>query len=126
MTLMHIRQCPRCELRFTSSSELDDHLINDHRPRRSPENSALASSPQPAAPPQAPAPVAPADELAASSRSRKRSWTVALVGLLVIALAAWLAPTPTAVVISGLIVLAAGWYLWRAPGRAARRRTWIS
>jgi nucleotide-binding universal stress UspA family protein len=30
---MHVRQCPRCELRFTSSSELEYHLSNDHHPR---------------------------------------------------------------------------------------------
>lgn len=33
MTWMHIHQCPRCELRFTSRSELEDHLSNDHHPR---------------------------------------------------------------------------------------------
>jgi hypothetical protein len=24
------RQCPRCELRFASADELDDHLATDH------------------------------------------------------------------------------------------------
>ena len=25
-----VRQCPRCELRFTSESELKSHLMDDH------------------------------------------------------------------------------------------------
>lgn len=43
MTTIHIRQSPRCELRFTSSSELEDHLTNDHRPR--PEPSCVVVDP---------------------------------------------------------------------------------
>jgi hypothetical protein len=113
VTLMHIRQCPRCELRFTSSSELDDHLINDHRPRQSPGNSAIEFSPQPAAALQGPAPDPPADDPAAWPRFRGRTWIVVLVGLLLIVLTGWLATTPTALIISGLIVLVAGSYLWR-------------
>jgi hypothetical protein len=27
---MAIRQCPQCELRFTNSNELEDHLARDH------------------------------------------------------------------------------------------------
>ena len=27
---MTIHQCPKCELRFTWKTELDDHCINDH------------------------------------------------------------------------------------------------
>jgi hypothetical protein len=25
-----VRQCPRCELRFTNANELEDHLARDH------------------------------------------------------------------------------------------------
>jgi hypothetical protein len=25
-----MRQCPKCELRFASGDELDDHLVTDH------------------------------------------------------------------------------------------------
>ncbi len=25
-----MRQCPKCELRFLTDAELDDHLITDH------------------------------------------------------------------------------------------------
>jgi nucleotide-binding universal stress UspA family protein len=46
MTRMHVRQCPRCELRFTSSSELDYHLSNDHHPRPSCAEDELGSAAQ--------------------------------------------------------------------------------
>src|SRR3954452_23623559 len=59
MTTMHIRQCPRCELRFTSSSELQDHLTNDHRPRRDVSDIVAASAPPPAVPNQTPVPAPP-------------------------------------------------------------------
>ncbi len=26
-----MRQCPKCELRFRTADELDDHLTRDHR-----------------------------------------------------------------------------------------------
>jgi hypothetical protein len=26
-----MRQCPKCELRFRSADELEDHLVRDHR-----------------------------------------------------------------------------------------------
>lgn len=54
MTGMHIRQCPRCELRFTSSSELEDHLSNDHRPRSRIDEAVI-----PAAIPEPPSPSPP-------------------------------------------------------------------
>src|SRR3954447_17825413 len=44
MTRMHIRQCPRCELRFTSSSELEYHLSNDHHPRPSSDDDEVAAA----------------------------------------------------------------------------------
>lgn len=44
MTRMHVRQCPRCELRFTSSSELEYHLSNDHRPRLSNDDDEFAAA----------------------------------------------------------------------------------
>ena len=44
MLLLHTRQCPRCVLRFGSSSELDEHLRLDHRP------AARRAQPQPSEP----------------------------------------------------------------------------
>ena len=34
---MAILQCPKCELRFTNESELQDHLENDHEDPDTPE-----------------------------------------------------------------------------------------
>lgn len=34
MSVLGVRQCPRCVLRFGSSSELRQHLAADHRPPR--------------------------------------------------------------------------------------------
>jgi hypothetical protein len=30
MRMATVRQCPQCELRFTNSNELEDHLATDH------------------------------------------------------------------------------------------------
>ena len=30
MRMATVRQCPHCELRFTNSNELEDHLARDH------------------------------------------------------------------------------------------------
>jgi hypothetical protein len=35
--LMAVVQCPKCELRFSSNAELDDHLENDHEDPDTPE-----------------------------------------------------------------------------------------
>jgi hypothetical protein len=51
--LTHIHQCPRCELKFTSTSELEDHLSNDHRPRRPVEIKPAPVIVAPVAPPPA-------------------------------------------------------------------------
>jgi len=51
--LTHIHQCPRCELRFTSTSELEYHLSNDHHPRRPAEIEPTAVIVDPGAPPPA-------------------------------------------------------------------------
>jgi Flp pilus assembly protein TadB len=112
MTTMHIRQCPRCELRFTSSSELQDHLTNDHRPRRDPSDNLAVPPPPVRTHTPAPAPplmVGPA----AAPRSRAVAWVLALVGLLLIALVAWLASPLIALITSAWVVLLALCYLWR-------------
>ena len=30
MRMATVRQCPQCELRFTNSNELEDHIARDH------------------------------------------------------------------------------------------------
>jgi|SRR6185312_793700 hypothetical protein len=119
MTTMHIRQCPRCVLRFTSSSELEDHLTNDHRPRPTPASLA------PAAPT---APVEPMPVLEptvgghiASSRSRGPGVVALVAGLLLVAIVAWLAPAGTALITGALVVLLAVCYRSRARARALIR-----
>ena len=104
MTTMHIRQCPRCELRFTSSSELQDHLTNDHRPRRDPGAVVVAPAPQ-SLPPGQTADAAPVVGPAPAPRSRPLGWVLALSGVVLIALVAWQAPTSTALITSAWIVL---------------------
>ena len=55
---MAIHQCPRCELRFISSSEVEWHLIEDHGSRALATHSA-ASAPGPTrSPPRAVGPEA--------------------------------------------------------------------
>src|SRR5690242_17997045 len=120
MTTMRIRQCPRCELRFTSSSELQDHLTNDHRPRRDASEAVVA--PVPAAPQTTPAAAPPpVARPATAHRLRALTSALALTAVVLIALVAWLAPTPIALITSALVVLLAMYYLWRARIRRGRR-----
>jgi hypothetical protein len=28
--MLHVHHCPRCDLRFATRAELEDHLISDH------------------------------------------------------------------------------------------------
>ena len=121
MTMMHIRQCPRCELRFTSSSELEDHLTNDHRPLEDHSDVTVAPAPSAALsqlPDVEPSPVV---SPAAARGLRVLTWVFALAGLLLIGLMAWLASTATAVITSALVVLLALCYLWRARTRTRTR-----
>src|SRR5207244_7477522 len=74
MTGMHIRQCPRCELRFTSSSELEYHRSNDHHPRPSNDDEDAAAAPSP---PSAPRPES-GDDLAIAPPPAPSRWQVSL------------------------------------------------
>jgi hypothetical protein len=53
---MTVHQCPKCELRFTWKTELDDHCTNDHPqfkheyPVRKPAASQQAGTAQPPGP----------------------------------------------------------------------------
>jgi hypothetical protein len=123
MTALHIRQCPRCELRFTSSSELDYHLSNDHRPRATVDEpgSTPVAAPPPPPPPPPPSHASQAivTDLAAASRSQVLAWVVALTGLFLVILAAWIASIPIALITAGLVLVLVGCYGWR---HAARMR----
>jgi hypothetical protein len=50
---MAIHQCPRCELRFLSSSELEWHLLEDHGSRAVATSSAASTPGSIRSPPQA-------------------------------------------------------------------------
>lgn len=114
--LTHIHQCPRCELRFTSSSELEYHLSNDHRPRRSVDVEPAAVKGPAAAPP--PTPGSEGNEIAASARSRQGATvTLALAGAVIVLLAALATSTSTTLIIIGLVLVLVGCYSWRAYGR---------
>jgi hypothetical protein len=119
MTALHIRQCPRCELRFTSSSELDYHLSNDHRPRATVDEPGSNPVAAPPPPPPSHASQATVTDLAAASRSQVLAWVVALTGLFLVILAAWIASIPIALITAGLVLVLVGCYGWR---HAARMR----
>jgi hypothetical protein len=122
MTGVRIRQCPRCELRFTSSSELEDHLSTDHRPSPPPEVPHTSPSPSPV-------------QTSSTSRStpsatsspairpggRLLVWLLVLTCLVVAALVIWLVSTPAALVVAAVVALGAA-YTWRAHARAERHR----
>jgi hypothetical protein len=111
--LTHIRQCPRCELRFTSSSELEYHLANDHHPRR-PVAVKTADVMAPAVAPLLAPPAAEGNGMAAPSRGpRRAAVTLAVFGAAIILLAALFTSTSTMLIVIGLAVLV-GSYAWRA------------
>jgi hypothetical protein len=119
MTALHIRQCPRCELRFTSSSELDYHLSNDHRPRATVDEPGSTPVAAPPPPPRSHASQAAVTDLAAASRSQVLAWVITLTGLFLVILAAWIASIPIALITAGLVLVLVGCYGWR---HAARMR----
>ena len=129
MTGFRIYQCPRCELRFTSSSEMESHLADDHRPRadlddQGPAAKASAPPPQPHAPPQ---PVESAAEPARAgpAEPRQRHWiavVAAAAGLAVLVLLIVLVSTPATLISAALLVGLVAFYGWRASIRAGPRR----
>ena len=121
MTGLHIRQCPRCELRFTSSSELDYHLSNDHhkRPSAHDERPAPALLSPASTPPRAPFPSVPSIPM--SPRVRVPVWMVTLAGAALIIVVALFEPTSTALITTGLVVGLVVCYRWRARVRMRLR-----
>ena len=113
MTSVHIRQCPRCELRFTSSSELEHHLIEDHRPRRSTDDQS------PAAPATVPTPQRLSRDSARTDvipppRSHVPVWLIAVTALVLVLAMVSFAPTLTSAITTALIVVMASGFWWRA------------
>jgi len=47
MPVLTARQCPQCDLRFASSSELDQHVRLDHRPAPRPASPVMSPEPAP-------------------------------------------------------------------------------
>jgi hypothetical protein len=136
MTNVHIRQCPRCELRFTSSSELEHHLIEDHRPRRStadqsPAAPATVPTPQRLSRESARTDVIPPQRLSRDSartdvipppRSHVPVWLIAVTALVLVLAMVSFAPTLTAAITTALIVVMASGFWWRARIRARMPR----
>jgi uncharacterized membrane protein YccC len=121
MTALHIRQCPRCELRFTSSSELDYHLANDHRPRPAVDDAPPTTVRTPLPPPDHPS-QATVNDLAPVPRSGVSTWIVTLASLLLITLAGWIGSIPTALITAGLVVILVACYRWRHTARTSLLR----
>jgi Flp pilus assembly protein TadB len=123
---MPVRQCPRCELRFTSRSELEYHLANDHQPPRAaipPTTVAVVEAPSEDPSPQ---PTQTSMSAASAPHGTRRwshpiGWLFLVVGLVVIALLAWLASTPAALIAAAAVVALTAAYLWRARTRARLR-----
>jgi hypothetical protein len=124
---MPVRYCPRCELRFTSRSELEDHLSLDHRPpARVAVSPASVVEDEPSDPSQpSPATTAVRDQVASFGprlRTNVMGWLLLLVGLVIVAAIAWLASTPAAFIAAALVVAWAAVYRWRAWGRTLQPR----
>jgi hypothetical protein len=129
--LTHIHQCPRCELRFTSTSELEYHLSNDHRPRRPVEDVPAIVIPPAVVPAAPPPPVrdivntasGPRNTANAARGSRRVGTTLAVIGAAMIVLAAVFTSTLTTAIVIGLVLVLIGCYVWRANGRRRHRDT---
>ena len=120
MTGLHMNYCPRCELRFTSSSEMKQHLRDAHQPPPSTMKRDPVTASAPMFAPQLHQHHQTAGDSDAPSRRRASKWTVALGGLgpLIVILVAWIAPVATAAITATLIAALIGCYWWRLQTRA--------
>ena len=83
MTGIRIHQCPQCELRFTSRSELEHHLADDHRPRAANVSDPM-TAPEPATQqPNQPEPT-PERTLARPAKPARSPWLVVAAAMLVV------------------------------------------
>src|SRR5262249_17403322 len=98
MTGIRIHQCPQCELRFTSRSELEHHLADDHRPRPADISNPMTAQPPATQQPSQPEPTAERT-LARPANPARSPWLVVaaamLAGLVLLivlgqAVAAWI------------------------------------
>jgi hypothetical protein len=114
--LTQIHQCPRCVLRFTSKSELDYHLSNDHTPRPRIEQGAASVASTAVSPAIAVTPTVADPEPARIAARRRSAWSVAwifgAVGALAVVVAAVASSTSTTLIVLGLAVALVGSYGW--------------
>lgn len=131
MPEVRIRLCPRCDLRLTPSSELDQHLTCDHQPPLTTAAQPMASTvarigTRPASaqipPPAQSASVHDVDGKPPIFRqARLMAWLLFVAGLMVLTLVAWLASS-AAVLVAGVLGIAlAAATEWRAHAHAGHR-----
>jgi hypothetical protein len=126
---MPVRQCPRCELRFTSRSELEYHLSNDHQPPRAeipPVTIDVVEAPVEVSSMQTTQNSTNSIDAASAPDSTHRwlgpsGWLFLVVGLVVIALLGWLPSTAAALIAAALVVVMAAANMWRARTRTPQR-----
>jgi hypothetical protein len=119
MTGMRIRHCPRCELRFTSSSELDYHLAYDHHPRPSADSMPVAVT---TLAPRGPSFQAEPGRTAATNRRMRLPGRI--LGLTVVALVVLVGSftsASTTLITVGLALALTGFYLSYARTRGRLR-----
>ncbi len=128
MTGMAVRQCPQCALRFTSSSELEHHLADDHarRPRAAaPPTSSLSQVGEARAAPRTLSdPRARTDAPARQPASTATGWLVVvlLAAVGVVAVVAWLGSATETLITAILLLALAATFQWRRRVRARLRR----
>jgi hypothetical protein len=106
--LTYIHQCPRCELRFTSSSEMQQHLRDDHRPRP-PVEERPVHVPTRTLTPEVPARM-PGNAVTRAHGRRYSGAILLAAGAVCIVLAGFLTSTSTMLIVIGLVLALAGCY----------------
>jgi hypothetical protein len=124
MTGLAVHQCPKCELRFSFRSEMEQHLREDHpRPaivERTPVtevDGTLEPAGLPAAPPVT-APVAEARHKRVWSRARVPAVLLLIVGVLLVAYVAVFVSSSSAVIVAAAVLMLSLIYLRRLHGQA--------
>lgn len=103
MTASVVHQCPRCELRFSFRTEMEQHLRDDHPRPVSEERKVEAAI----VPPPPPPVVAPAVDpvRSASTRTRLAVFVLAVIGVFVVVYAAVYVTVWAAALIAAAVLL---------------------
>ena len=127
MTGVVVHQCPKCELRFSFRTELEQHLREDHPEPIGALQTPVAEVAEAVDPAPSP-PVPPAASGSAARRRAAQSWVriagllLAIAGVLLVAYAGVFVSIASAAIVAGVLLLAGVICVWRLRAQAREPR----